>query len=867
MRAPRHLVAALAQPTVLAVLAILPGLAVCAPGAARGQSLFAPDAGGVRPGPSLLYAPPARAPELGNASPFSAAPLLVSGTDAYRGGEYVYQDYLFDDHGADTVPGPGSSLSSVSGPPLFSPFAGDVLYPTDRRYAGNAADLVEFRIRPTANAIEYRVTLNAVTAANAAVVGIGIDTQRRGGAPVAWPFGAGLSTPGLGAFITAWGTGGAVTRFSSGVSTPLPSGAVRMDVANHQMTITVPRSMLDPGRAIWRYVAGTGLWNGHGWMPVVAGTTARAEQPVSGNPARGAAAVFNLAFRFREPQGTLTGTSVVGRPTYTTSPGTGSWFEDGQARELGDATTGGDYADVDFGALAAGANRFVHPPGRTQARIYASGLPIPQGVDHSGAFPEYGGRLQPYLLTLPPGYDASRPSALTFALHPSLGGYTVFSVFLPNWGTELGDQRHSILVSTLGRGINGPDPNSGEFTGAAEADFFEVWADVARNFALDPSRTTLTGYSLGGYADYGLAEEYPDLFANVFSVVGAPPSNGRNTQLLGNLRWVPILTWNQVDDAEVSYDQPSATQAELQRRGYRHEAWSFPAGGHLGPAQRDDWQPAVPRLEHALVARDPARIDYGFYPSLDAAALKLVHDHVYWLSGLRIADRASPSPELARGDVSARSLAFGQGDPLVSNYTTTASAGGMDALVQGTRWNGFVPLAPRNELDLGLADVAAATVAGPRARLDGQRLLTLRLSSDHSARGRVALSLPARVATRVEGPAGAALAPDVKGVSLTVPAGQSRFQVIPEGLAPCTSRRRVTIHLALGASERVRGPVRVSVDGHRAGARRRGHAVLVTLTGRPRGTFTVRIRARTSTGHTIHLLRHYRTCRPRNRRG
>jgi len=844
----------------MAVVATLSAYAACTAPAVRGQSLFAPDATGLRPGPSLLYAPPAPAPELSASGRFSATPLLVSGTDAYRGGEYLYQDYLFDDHGADTVPGPGSSLSSVSGPPLFSPFGGDVLYPTDRRYAGNAADLVEFRIRPTADAIEYRVTLNTVTAADVAVVGIGIDTQRQGGPAVAWPFGAGVSTPGLSSFITAWGTGGAISRLPSGGSTPLPNKAVRMDVGRHQMTITVPRSLLDPGRSTWRYVAGAGLWDGHGWMPVVAGSTARAGQPVSGNPVKGAPAVLNLAFRFHEPQQTLTGTSVVGRPPYTTSPGTGSWFEDGQARELAQGSTGVDYADVDFAALAAGVNRYVHAPGRTQARIYASVLPIGQGVDHSGAFPEYGGRLQPYLVTLPAGYDAARPSALTFALHPSLGGYTVFNVFLPNWGAQLGDERHSILVSTLARGINGPDPNSGQFTGAAEADLFEVWADVARNFTLDPSRTTLTGYSLGGYADYGLAEEYPDLFANVFSVVGAPPSNGRNTRLLTNLRWIPVLAWNQVDDSEVSYDQPSATQAELQRLGYRHEAWSFPVGGHLGPAQRDDWQPAVPRLDNALVERDPPRIDYGFYPSLDDVALHLVHDHAYWLSGLRIADSRSLSAELARGDVSARSLAFGQGDPPTSNYTTTASAGGMNALVQGTRVNGYAPRTPHNELDLALADVAAVTVAGTRARLDGHRPLILRLSSDHAARVRVDLPLPARLANSAEGPAGTAIVREANAILLTVPAGQSRFQISPESPASCVSRRRINIHLALGASERISGPVRVSVDGRRARARRRGRAVLVTLAGLPPGRFTVRIRTRTNTRSVIRLVRHYRTC-------
>ena len=55
-------------------------------------------------GPPVLHAPPPRVPELANRAPFRAAPLLVSGTDAYRRGEYLYQDYLLDDRGADTRP-------------------------------------------------------------------------------------------------------------------------------------------------------------------------------------------------------------------------------------------------------------------------------------------------------------------------------------------------------------------------------------------------------------------------------------------------------------------------------------------------------------------------------------------------------------------------------------------------------------------------------------------------------------------------------------------------------------------------------------------------------------------------------------------
>jgi hypothetical protein len=59
-----------------------------------------------------------------------------------------------------------------------------VAYPTDAaRYADNAADLVEFRIKPTRDAIVYRATLNTVKADDAAIVGIGIDTDRRDRAP------------------------------------------------------------------------------------------------------------------------------------------------------------------------------------------------------------------------------------------------------------------------------------------------------------------------------------------------------------------------------------------------------------------------------------------------------------------------------------------------------------------------------------------------------------------------------------------------------------------------------------------------------------------------------------------------------------
>ena len=58
------------------------------------------------PGPEVLYEPLAGAPQLENApgSVWRASPILISGASAYRHGEFLYQGYLYDDHGAKEVP-------------------------------------------------------------------------------------------------------------------------------------------------------------------------------------------------------------------------------------------------------------------------------------------------------------------------------------------------------------------------------------------------------------------------------------------------------------------------------------------------------------------------------------------------------------------------------------------------------------------------------------------------------------------------------------------------------------------------------------------------------------------------------------------
>jgi len=739
-------------------------------------------------------------------APFAAEPLLVSGTDALRGGEYLYQDYLFDDRGADTVPLAGSRGNADPGSDLAASTAGDVFYPTAERFAGNAADIVELRIKPTADAIVYRVTLNSVTHDDTTVVGLGIDTDRADEAPVAWPLGAGVTSPGLERFITAFGTGGIVHDLEGGTATPLPSGSVSIDRATNQMTIRVPRSPgLDPGAtATWRYVMGAGLWSGSGWKQVPTGSSPTAEEPASGSRTQGAPAVFNLGFRFDEPQ------SKTPLPPYTTFPGIGNWFEDKQSRALADRGTGSFFADVDFAKLAAGASEDLHsPPGREQARIYASSLGLPEGVKSD--FPAYGGQLQPYIVTVPPGYDPAKPAGLTFSLHSLGGTYTQYAVFSPNQLRQFGDQRQNLVVTTLGRGTNG------WYTDEAEADFFEVWADVARRFSLDSERVALSGYSMGGYGTYKLGTQYPDLFGRAFTTVGppgrgiwlpplAPPSDGEDTNsnlVLENARWIPFLNWVEVSDELVPYVGPRAQQARFDELGLRSQLWSFGPGEHFTLAIQDGWDAARDFLGESRVKRDPSRVDYAFVPAADRPQLGLVHDHAYWLSGLRARDLAGePSVDPARGEVNARSLAFGEGDPPTKKVTSAGAGAGPPALntVEGTDWEAIPATPVENALELSLENVSAASVDGARAKLDGGERLRVKVTSDGGGSVRLALALPADVSVdRVEGEpvpqvaaAGrraraAAAAPEVAldrdGATFTVAAGTRTYVINARGAA------------------------------------------------------------------------------------
>ena len=121
--------------SVLALLAAVPAASQA------GVALHGP---APRPGPTSCTKPRPVAPQLTSRRPVGAKPILVSGATAYRKGEFLYQDFLYDDTGARLATDPNDPRTAGN---LFSKPNGTYTYPTAEGYANNAADLVELRVR------------------------------------------------------------------------------------------------------------------------------------------------------------------------------------------------------------------------------------------------------------------------------------------------------------------------------------------------------------------------------------------------------------------------------------------------------------------------------------------------------------------------------------------------------------------------------------------------------------------------------------------------------------------------------------------------------------------------------------------------
>lgn len=667
---------------------------------------------GARPGPDILYAPPPAAPQLENVTPWTAPPILVSGAEAYRDGEFLYQDYLHDDHGAAGTPDPNDPFSEVE--QLFSPKHGTLTYPSDPVFANDAADLVELRVKPLASETAFRVTLNTLKDPNRVAFTIALGDSP---VPKAWPYGAGVVSPAQ-LFLTVHGTTAVLSDATTG-ATLSPAATASVDTARRQIDVRVPHAAWDPGSLVVRMAAGVGLWDVAAGTYLKPGPTASATQP--GGAATNGAALFNMAFRLNEPvpkiyQPGVANTIAEGGVLVKAD---GSWWRE---RQQGDVLASGDVsafgAEVDFSKLSHGINDESGVPQTGHIdRIFASHSNFGQGVDYNvkcvtapvtggECTGRYLGQLQPYALYVPNKALPSGGFGLVVSMHGLSANYNEF--LGSHEAQEMGDRgTGSILASPESRG---PD---GSYKSYAEADVFEMWADVARHYRLNPGLTDVSGYSMGGAGTYELATRWPDLWARAFPIVGPPTSGASFT----SLRNIPVMAWYGQSDELVGPELSEQAFLNAQQAGIRYDHWIFTPAGHITEGNNDEFGPAAAFLGDHTVDRNPAHVTYVVDPSLDSKADSPAN-HAYWLSAL------TPRAAGSAAKVDAASHAFGVGDPPVLAVALSASTlnGGSHGPIPYQRrtldWGATPAEASADRLDITARNLATATVDVARARVD-----------------------------------------------------------------------------------------------------------------------------------------------------
>ena len=685
---------------------------------------------GPRPGPAVLYAPLASAPQFENAAPWQAAPLRVSGTEGYAAGEYLWQDWIFDSYGANTtdLPAAPPDTAPASATGAASAPTGDVVYPTDAAvYGFDAADLLELRVKRVPGGLAYRITLNTMLVPDAAIAAIGIDTDANpatGSNDLGHALGT-LGTLGVEHVIATWGTGAELDGAAVASSA---------DTTRNQIDVVVP--LVPPPGATWRHYLVIGLHDAstHGFKPI--GVLPTATEP-GGSHLTTPPPVFNVGFRFaaQEPMGSDP-TETGGRGAYFF----GGWREHAQAHALAARDISAFHADIDFGLLDAGITDLRIPATGVLDRLAVSHLDLGEGATADQTL----GPIQPYAVYVPSTYVPGTPAAVQVMLHSAAANYNQVVGSIQTIVDALGEDLDAILFTPEARG-----PTVG-YGGIGEVDTFEVWADLAHHYDLDPSRVALSGFSMGAIGSFRLASLYPDLFTRGLPMAG---HGGAVTEIADNLYHVPFLMWNGVPDELVHVNDVLLYRQALEDLGYRHEQHLFPTRDHIANpiGGMMDFSTLTPFVADASIDLDPSRVVYRYVPAMDDPARGLVYDHAYWVSDIQVA------PGAANGLVDVRSHASGEADPTVVDISGPATQPEPHEVL-GRAWTQNAE-APSNALDAVLTDAAGATLWLERAGIDVAAAVSLHLDSSAPVSLTLAAGWPGPVSVLRDGVSAPTLVP------------------------------------------------------------------------------------------------------------
>jgi pimeloyl-ACP methyl ester carboxylesterase len=735
----------------LAVMTAVPALG---PANALGASRVADSVPGI-PGlptgaPAAASAPEPALPEPSGAEwPFPSSFSRTSGSGLLAGGASLWTDFIYDDHGPLGSPVGIADNAKVSS---LAEVHGGFEYPAGAADK-DGADIFTAAVGYTREATYWRVDWN--TLANADVP-IAEWTFATGSATPAageeWPANAKVRSAGIQYALVVSAQRAQLLEVASGKPVAGAELHTEVNMQAKSFIVRVPTSVL-PVKGSWQVRLAAGLANSEG--------SEFATVPPQDGGIPGATNVYNVTFRSYQqekplvcPSEALPDSSAITAALEGELGGEGGerdhvpvtecanfWMESDQANTLATGDVSEFALSVDWAQLAAKKKTAEPMPTGYSNRWYVSPLKLGEGVveaeganTYSG--PTYLGQVQPYAVYVPTTYNRNKPTPLTWILH-SLGvNLNQYASLAPTQVEEECQDRDSICATTEGFG------DGGWYFEAAQVDFWDVWHQLASHYDLDPDATVMSGYSMGGFASYKLALEYPDLFAQAMPLEGPVvcgerfvegvetaagsggqcEADGKTKPLIVNAKWIPyVMTYGALDEL-VPFTGGLEQVEAFDKLGYRYYALLYPAEDHLVFASQNDFAPATSQLGDLERVHDPGSFTFTWYPELDSSSLGIGPTGDYWISALQA--RSSTPGGLAT--VSATSTAIREPEEVVEHHTGTAN-GPTPAVADSLTWTaGALPKATQT-LTLRLENVAALAVETARAKL---KCATITVTSD-----------------------------------------------------------------------------------------------------------------------------------------
>lgn len=691
----------------------------------------------------------------GSIEDWRGVPSRFGGTAYYSNGEYVYQDYLNDNWGADD--GADLQRQQVTGTlrdaeprtyrleavsqlegeqdPLGYGCLEDVgLADTIKPVCGdgNYGNVRDTNIRRETDIEEVHVAADATTVTILVRTTTAIDPGRTGILAIFGddtppgeqnPTAAGITTDSK-TWLLAAGSSALATSNLSDVEVASSVGGAPNSPTEYDnaVEISVPRNQVEL----------------EGSIQLALGTCyieASACKSVKTGDAKGD--LLNVAFRPKEPARI--------------------WMDSEQSFAIHDGNIDGYMASIDLAKLDAGANEaFDVRPGYYE-RIYATDSMVNNEAQNSGSY--FQGRFQQYGIYFPSNYRGadSGPYPTTWWMHYRGGHAHDAAAWVPGLIREFGEQKGNIVITPSARGT------STWYVGRGMEDFLDVWDDSIGSFPIDQNRVVMSGYSMGGFASWLLPTLMPDRFAAANPQEG-PPTQGllvegtpavgpigeqsfvtqaqnggdveaENTfNILENARNVAYCIYAGNTDELVWVTGQLGMHAKLTALDYDNRLYQIDGGEHYASAILDHWTEAADYVNRFTRDPNPPRVTYRTWPAIEHAVSTISTNNqdlgyrfnsAYWVSDLEVRDVSISGGKPDPGDFGTIDATTGGRGAATRLGIPEAGIGVQGSAYQMTGWGHVVTgqVAPTNTFTATLTNLSQARLDVARMGLStGERI-------------------------------------------------------------------------------------------------------------------------------------------------